>query len=110
LRHAFLAWTKYVLWPRAVDDLAAPAADTLEELEIMLVENSRSWTREWKLKGRQEGRQEGEAALLERLLARRFGPLSEAVSHRLRVATSAQLETWSLNFVDAQTLDEVFAD
>ena len=33
--------------------------------------------------GRQEGRQEGEAALLQRQLARRFGPLPEWARERL---------------------------
>ena len=59
-------------------------------------------------KGRQEGRQEGEAAVLLRQLVRRFGPLGVATIERVQTASSAQLEQWADNFVDARTLDEVF--
>lgn len=61
-------------------------------------------------KGRTEGRTEGEANLLLRLIQRRFGPVDEATTQRIRSADSAHLETWSLNFVDAATLDDVFRD
>ena len=56
------------------------------------------------------GRAEGQADLLLRLLARRFGAIPDATTARIRSATAAQLETWALNFVDAETLDEVFSD
>ena len=59
-------------------------------------------------KGRQEGRQEGEAALLKRLLARRFGALPDAVQVRLATATIDQLEEWAIKVLDAGSLDEVF--
>ncbi len=61
-------------------------------------------------RGRLEGRLEGQVDLLLRQLARRFGEVPEVVTERVRSATAEQLETWSLNFVDAVTLDEVFAD
>lgn len=80
----------------------------------MLTEQSRSWTHQWKMEGRQEGReegrQEGEATLLQRLLTRKFGILPEPLQQRIQTATSAQLETWSLNILDAATLDEVFIE
>lgn len=72
----------------------------------MLAENTRSWTHQWKM----EGRQEGEATLLQRQLIRKFGPLPEALQQRITSATTAQLETWSLNILDATTLDDVFAE
>ena len=59
-------------------------------------------------KGRQEGRQEGEAALLKRLLARRFGALPDAVQVRLTTADVDQLEEWAIKVLDAESLDEVF--
>ena len=59
-------------------------------------------------KGRQEGRQEGEAALLKRLLARRFGALPDAVQVRLTTATIDQLEEWAISVLDAESLDEIF--
>ena len=61
-----------------------------------------------KIEGRVEGKIEGESGLLLRLLARKFGPVPKATQERIQTATSAQLETWSLNILDAQTLDEVF--
>ncbi|CAM5199545.1 Transposase OS=Castellaniella defragrans (strain DSM / CCUG 39792 / 65Phen) OX=1437824 GN=BN940_03191 PE=4 SV=1 [Castellaniella denitrificans] len=36
--------------------------------------------------------------------------MDEATTQRIRSADSAHLETWSLNFVDAATLDDVFRD
>ena len=59
-------------------------------------------------KGRQEGRQEGEAAVLLRQLVRRFGPLGAATIEQVQQASSAQLEQWADNFVDARSLSEVF--
>ena len=56
------------------------------------------------------GRAEGQADLLLQQLARRFGAIPDATTARIRSATAAQLETWALNFVDAETLDEVFSD
>lgn len=61
-------------------------------------------------KGKLEGKQQGEATLLHRQLTRKFGALPEATQQRIQTATSAQLETWSLNILDAATLDDVFAD
>lgn len=58
--------------------------------------------------GMQQGRQEGEVAVLLRLLVRRFGPLGEATTERVRQASPAELEQWADNFVDARTLAEVF--
>ena len=60
-------------------------------------------------KGIQEGRQEGEAAILLRQLVRRFGPLGAATIERVQTASSAQLEQWADNILDARSLDEVLA-
>lgn len=87
----------------------------------MLAENLEQWVQnvedrgvakgrtEGRVVGRTEGRTEGEAILLQRQLTRRFGTLPDDIQHRIQTATSAQLETWSLNILDADTLDEVFA-
>jgi predicted transposase YdaD len=61
-------------------------------------------------KGLQEGRQEGGAKVLVALLNKRFGVLDPAVAARLANADVEQLSSWALNFVDAQSLDEVFRD
>ncbi|ENO86289.1 DUF4351 domain-containing protein [Thauera linaloolentis] len=54
------------------------------------------------------GRSKGELIVLTRLLTRRFGPLDAAVSERLQKATSAELEQWADNILDARRLEEVF--
>ncbi len=58
--------------------------------------------------GIEKGFQQGEFALLQRLLARRFGPLPEDLRIRLTSASTDQLETWAINVLDAKSLDEVF--
>ena len=63
---------------------------------------------EGRQQGRQEGRQEGEAALLQSLLARRFGALPDSVRIRLDGATVEQLESWAIKVLDARSLDEIF--
>ena len=59
--------------------------------------------------GMQQGIRQGEAAILQRMLARRFGALPDSVLTRLNDASSDELEAWSLNILDAASLDEVFA-
>src|SRR5690606_27231826 len=118
VRRAFLDWATHVLLPRALDGQPTPAVHTLQEFDDMLAENTRSWTHQWKMEGRiegrkegiQEGRQKGEATLLQRLLIRKFRPLPEAMQQRITSATTAELETWSLNILDAQTLDDGFGE
>ena len=53
------------------------------------------------------GRQEGEAAMLLRLIARKFGPPPETVRERITHADSETLLEWSDRILTAQTLDEM---
>lgn len=49
------------------------------------------------------------SSCLERLLAKRFGPLLSAETRqRLTQATPEQLETWTERLLDASTLSAVF--
>ncbi len=78
-------------------------------VERMGIEKGRQEGRlEGRLEGRQEGRLEGEAAVLKRLLIRRFGPLPEWVEPRLAQAGQADLERWADRVLDAPTLTDVF--
>lgn len=61
-------------------------------------------------KGMATGDRHGRAATLQRLLARRFGPLPPTIEARLRDATVTELERWADRILDAGALDEVFAD
>ncbi|MBF0173589.1 MAG: Rpn family recombination-promoting nuclease/putative transposase [Magnetococcales bacterium] len=60
--------------------------------------------------GWQDGQQEGEAALLLRLLQRRFGSLPEWVVGRVRSADQTLLERWGDQIFDATTLEDLFSD
>ena len=51
----------------------------------------------------------GEAALLLRLLERRFGVLPGWARDRVLAADTSVLEEWGLRVLDAATLEEVFA-
>ncbi|MBF0133786.1 MAG: DUF4351 domain-containing protein [Magnetococcales bacterium] len=58
---------------------------------------------------RQEGEQRGEQKILMRQLQRRFGDIPEWANQKIAEAKPASLEAWSLRFVDARSLDDVFA-
>jgi predicted transposase YdaD len=87
----------------------------------MLATRAETWKRQWleegeqkgrlegRLEGRQEGRQEGEAALLLRLLERRFGALPDWVRDRIAGADTASLEEWGVRVLDAGSLEDVLA-
>jgi len=67
-----------------------------------------TWSQQLLMQGRQEGKQEGEATVLLRLLTRRFGPLGESMTQRIRCASPGELEQWADHILDARSLDEVF--
>ena len=58
--------------------------------------------------GMEKGRREGAAAILERQLTRRFGPLSKTAQKKLAKASMEQLEAWSDALPEAQSLKQVF--
>ena len=64
---------------------------------------------EGKLEGVLEGKLEGQAALLVRLLTRRFGHLSEPVHTRLSMADAQDLARWADRLLDAASLEDVFS-
>jgi hypothetical protein len=88
---------------------------TIEEEEKMLsqVKYSQlpSFNIGWEqglIEGKLEGKLEGQAAVLSRLLLRRFGALDEATQARLSHATLEQLGQWADNILDATTMADVF--
>lgn len=66
--------------------------------------------REGKADGLREGKTEGEAAMLLRLLRRRFGEVSKAIEGQVRAAESETLLRWGERVLDAATLEDVFAN
>jgi len=77
-----------------------------------LAERIESWEKEFIENGRQEGeqkgRREGESLILQRLLTKRFGPLSADKVATIATASTEQLEVWLDRILDAETLDGVF--
>ena len=61
-----------------------------------------------RVQGMEQGLVQGQRAVLERQLTRRFGQLPLATESRLGRASTADLETWAENVLDAETLDDVF--
>ncbi|WP_298016941.1 DUF4351 domain-containing protein [uncultured Castellaniella sp.] len=59
-------------------------------------------------KGLQKGMRTGQAKLLLGMVQRRFGPLSDDTVQRILSAKASELETWSLNILDASALEDVF--
>lgn len=84
--------------------------------------HSRDWTLKFRLEGREEGREEGrkegrkeglrqgQADVLRRQMQRKFGAVPAAVEARLASASFALLESWSLNLLDAESIDDVFRE
>jgi len=65
--------------------------------------------------GREEGREEGlqkgiqqQRQTLSLMLERKFGPLPRSCQAKIGQADSEQLQAWSLNFVNAQRVEDVF--
>ena len=79
----------------------------------MLATRAETWKQQWLLEGRQEGeqmgRRAGEAALLLRLLERRFGPLPDWAKDRIASADTVSLEEWGFRVLDAGSLEIVLA-
>ncbi|MBF0417657.1 MAG: hypothetical protein HQL86_05340 [Magnetococcales bacterium] len=110
LRRAFAKWLSRILLPRLAKKNvpipeAMPEMDDLEEVRTMLAETAEGWTREWK----REGRKEGEAAMLLKQMRRKFGQTPDWVTEKVMSAEVELIETWSDNFVFANSVDEVFA-
>lgn len=78
-------------------------------LEQMFIdEGLRKGRQEGEQKGLQKGLQQGAAALLERQLSKRFGPLPKTVQKKLAKASFEQLEAWSDALPEAHSLKQIF--
>jgi hypothetical protein len=87
--------------------------EAMKEVRNMLQTRVEQWIEQWKqegrLEGEQRGEQRGEAALLLRLLQRRFGVLPGWATELVRSADSVAMEEWGIRLLDAATLEEVLA-
>ncbi|MFT0533913.1 DUF4351 domain-containing protein [Castellaniella hirudinis] len=104
LNRSITAWLVLMIERNATLPESLPPTNTLQELDMRIAEEPGIWVKQW-LK---EGRIEGQADLLLRQIERRFGQVPAPVIERIRAAQTAELKAWSLNFVDARTLADVF--
>jgi flagellar biosynthesis/type III secretory pathway protein FliH len=63
-----------------------------------------------KQEGIQTGKQEGDAALLLRLMALRFGPLTDGLRERVQAADAETLLQWGERIFTAETAEEVVGE
>ena len=110
LQRVFNIWIKRVLLPRKLPGQSLPDTQKLYEVQMMLSERKDNWTEQWKQEGRQEGRQEGEAAILLRMINKKFGLVSFETRQKIEQADSETLLLWSDNLLTVNTVDEVFSD
>jgi hypothetical protein len=82
--------------------------ELLNQLEQMFFDNGmkKGLEQGWE-RGLEQGRKEGAVAVLERLLERRFGPLSKTARNKLAKASVEQLEIWSDALQEAQSLKQI---
>lgn len=76
----------------------------------MLSQRVKQWGKAYVEQGLEQGIGLGEALVLKRQLARRFGPLPDALLQRIDSAPREHLELWLDRILEAASLDEVFAD
>lgn len=60
--------------------------------------------------GLEQGQTQGQVSMLLKLLAHKFNNVPDVVVERIKSASLDQIQTWSLNLINAQTIDEVFGD
>ncbi|MDN5843794.1 MAG: Rpn family recombination-promoting nuclease/putative transposase [Alcaligenaceae bacterium] len=109
IQRIFAIWLSRLLRAR-FRNAAVPEYQNLQEVHTMLAETIDKWVQDAENRGEAKGEVKGEAALLQRQLVRKFGTIPAAAQQKIQAATPAQLGAWSLNILDATTLDEVFTD
>lgn len=116
LGHDFKLFVQHILKPVRQMNLPLEQMESLSEIHSMLSNRIEEWQKQWfqqgqtdgREKGIEEGRLMGEAQLLIRLLQQRFGSLPASTLEKINTATEQELAAWSLNVLDAKSLDSVF--
>ncbi len=108
LKRTFALWIRAMVLRHSRNHLVLPKVRDLKELTMTLTDRFDAWAREYEQNGLKKGIVQGEALLLQRLLARRFGPLPSDVVAHLGAATTEQLERWGDRVLDAASLEDVF--
>jgi predicted transposase/invertase (TIGR01784 family) len=111
LKQIFLLFMHTVVSRRNGSQPELPPAGNLLEMKMSLEQRFEQWKQEYQRKGLEEGRQQGlqqgEAAVLRKLLIRRFGPLPPEVQARIDAASAGQIDVWVDRVLDADSLEEV---
>ena len=108
LKRTFAIWIRAVLLRQSKNTLVLPKVRDLKELKMTLADRFDLWAQEYEKKGIEKGIEKGEALLLQRLLARRFGPLPSDLVATISTASASQIETWGDRVLDATSLEAVF--
>jgi hypothetical protein len=97
LRRAFIAWVARVILPKFP---GVPINVDLTESPAMLAERIDEWKAQWW--------QEAQAAVVLRMMRKRFGELPVPVVQRIQRADAEQLMLWSERLLEASDLHSVF--
>jgi len=110
LRRAFTVWLKRVFLKGRMPGADFEELNELHEVKSMLAERVVEWTEEWQKQGEARGVTKGEAALLQRLMEKRFGTLDESIRKRLVEANADTLLRWGEQIFQASTAEDVLRD
>jgi predicted transposase/invertase (TIGR01784 family) len=122
LKRTFAIWIRAVLLRNSKNKLVLPKIQDLKELKMTLAERFDQWAHQHQQrgvemgiekgiqKGMEKGIEKGEALILQRQLARRFGVLPNQILETIAAASAGQIENWCDRVLDAQSLNEVFAN
>lgn len=105
LQRTFAMWLTQVVMPARLPGIEVPEVENLKEFQLMLNQEIPTWTEQWM----QEGVTQGEAKTLLRILARKFGVISDPVKAQIAAADDEQLLHWAEEASVADTLEQVFA-
>lgn len=115
LRRAFTVWINRILFRRlACEEKNFPELNDLQEVNLMLAERVTQWTQQWmhegEKRGKIEGKIEGKRLTLESMLRKRFSEQSLApYADMLLTADSDKLDIWIDRFLEAASIDDIFA-
>ncbi len=124
LKRTFAIWIRAVLLRQSKSTLVLPQVQDLKELKMTLAKSFDAWAQQHEQKGIEQGIAkgieqgiekgiekgiaQGEAVVLQRQLARRFGPLPTEVVAQIAAASVDEIELWCDRVLDAASLDDVF--
>ncbi len=107
-RRDIVALFRFIDWVmRLPEELDQELAEDLRELEE---EHGMPYVTYIERKGIEQGIQQGEAAILRRLMMRRYPSFPAWAEERLAKAGTADLERWSERIFDAERIEDVFDD